>query len=117
MRAAVEGDFLAPFFSGDACRFLFAWLAEVGIVETFKSGVPKVPGVPVEIIWFILFALAATYVLLRTPVGNWIFATGGDAHAAQNSGVPVRRVKLSLFMLPAMAAALDPKSGVEGKRV
>lgn len=106
IREAIEGDFLAPIFSGDAFGFLFTWLADAGIVETFKSGVPKVPGVPVEIIWFILFALVATYVLLRTPFGNWIFATGGDARAAQNSGVPVRRVKLSLFMLTAMAAAL-----------
>lgn len=106
VRDAVEGDFLAPIFSGDAFGFLFDWLAAAGMIETFKSGAPKIPGIPVEIIWFVLFALAATYVLLRTPIGNWIFATGGDSLAASNSGVPVRRVKISLFMLTAMAAAL-----------
>ncbi|MGF0540216.1 ABC transporter permease [Agrobacterium sp. ES01] len=106
IREAVEGDFLMPIFSGDAFDFLFKWLADIGVVETFKSGAPKVSGVPVEIVWFVLFALVATYVLLRTPAGNWIFATGGDSLAAQNSGVPVKRVKISLFMLTAMAAAL-----------
>lgn len=106
VRDAVEGDFLAPIFSGDAFGFLFDRLAAAGMIETFKSGAPKIPGIPVEIIWFVLFALAATYVLLRTPIGNWIFATGGDSLAASNSGVPVRRVKISLFMLTAMAAAL-----------
>ncbi len=106
VRDAVEGDFLAPLFSGDAFGFLMTWLAQAGLVDTFKSGAPKIPGIPVEILWFVAFAIAATYVLLRTPAGNWIFATGGDAHAAQNSGVPVRRVKISLFMLTAMAAAL-----------
>jgi simple sugar transport system permease protein len=65
-----------------------------------------VPGIPVEIIWYLGFALIATYVLLRTPVGNWIFATGGDEAAAKNSGVPVRRIKISLFMLTALAAAI-----------
>lgn len=106
VRDATEGDFLAPFFSGDAFPGLFAWLADVGLVETFKNGAPKVPGIPVEILWFILLAAVATYVLLRTPVGNWIFASGGDANAASNSGVPVRKVKISLFMFAAACAAL-----------
>lgn len=106
VRDAVEGDWLAPFFSGDAFGGLFTWLAEQGIVDTFKSGAPKVPGIPVEIIWFVIIALIATYVLLRTPVGNWIFASGGDKVAASNSGVPVSRVKISLFMLTACCAAM-----------
>ena len=106
VRDAVEGDWLAPIFSGEAFGGLFAWLASAGIIETFKNGTPKVPGIPVEILWFIALALVATYVLLRTPAGNWIFATGGDSNAATNSGVPVRRVKISLFMLTACAAAL-----------
>lgn len=106
VRDAVEGDFLAPFFSGDAFEGLFVKLADWGLIATFKSGAPKVPGIPVEIIWFMLIALVATYILLRTPVGNWIFAAGGDSNAASNSGVPVAKVKISLFMLTACCAAL-----------
>ena len=37
---------------------------------------------------------------------SWIFASGGDANAARNSGVPVNRVKMSLFMVTACCAAL-----------
>ncbi|RJL04110.1 ABC transporter permease [Paracoccus siganidrum] len=106
VREAVSGDWLAPVFSGDAFGGLFRWMAEMGWIGKLRSGAPTVPGVPVEILWFIAFALVATWVLLRTPAGNWIFATGGDRNAAQNSGVPVRRVKISLFMLTACAAAL-----------
>ena len=106
VRDAVEGDWLAPLFSGDAFEPLFAWLAQNGLVETFKNGTPKVPGIPVEIIWFVVLALAATFILLRTPYGNWIFASGGDRNAASNSGVPVRRVKISLFMFAACCGAL-----------
>lgn len=106
VRDALENDFLAPLFSGDAFTGLFSWLASIGVVETFKNGAPKVPGIPVEILWFIFIALVATYILLRTPYGNWIFASGGDRVAASNSGVPVRRVKISLFMLTACCAAL-----------
>ncbi len=106
VREAVEGDWLAPFFSGDAFQGLFASLAAAGIVETFNNGTPKVPGIPVEIIWFVIIALLATYILLRTPVGNWVFAAGGDKNAAANSGVPVNRVKIALFVLTACCAAM-----------
>ena len=106
VREATEGDPLVPFFSGEAFPGLFSWLAGMGWIETFKSGAPKVTGIPIEIIWFIILALAATYVLLKTPLGNWIFASGGDANAAANSGVPVKTVKMSLFMFTAMCAAL-----------
>jgi len=106
VRKAVEGDFLAPIFSGDAFPGVFVALANMGMIDTFKNGLPKVQGIPVEILWFIVIAIAATYVLLKTPVGNWIFASGGDANAASNSGVPVKHVKLGLFMLTACCAAL-----------
>ncbi|MEO1950525.1 ATPase [Thioclava sediminum] len=106
VRDAVGDDWLAPFFSGDAFTGLFAKLAEWGWIDTFKSGAPKVPGVPVEILWFIGIALFATWILLRTPAGNWIFAAGGDKNAASNSGVPVNRVKTTLFIVTACCAAL-----------
>ena len=106
VREATEGDFLTPFFSGDMFQGVFLQFAEMGLIDTFKNGAPKVTGVPVEILWFIAIAVIATYVLLRTPVGNWIFASGGDPQAASNSGVPVRKVKISLFMVTACCAAL-----------
>ncbi len=106
VREAVEGDLLAPLFAGEAFTGLFAAAARAGLIETFPNGAAKVPGIPVEILWFVGLALAATWVLLRTPAGNWIFAAGGDANAANNSGVPVRRVKTALFMGAAACAAL-----------
>ncbi len=106
IREAVENDFLAPFFSGEAFPALFTKLADWGMIASFKNGTPKVQGVPVEILWFVALTVAATWILLRTPFGNWIFAVGGDSNAASNSGVPVRRVKMSLFILTACCAAL-----------
>ena len=48
----------------------------------------------------------ATWVLFRTRYGNWILGTGGSVRAARSLGVPVRRVKISLFMGTATAACL-----------
>jgi len=60
----------------------------------------------ISIVWWIGLALLATFILLRTSFGNWIFGVGGSAIAARNVGVPVDRVKIILFMATAASAAL-----------
>jgi simple sugar transport system permease protein len=50
--------------------------------------------------------IVATWVLSRTKFGNWTFAVGGDQNAARNTGVPVNRTKVLLFVATALAAAL-----------
>ena len=55
--------------------------------------------VSVAILYWLVFALLGTWVLLRTRVGNWIFAVGGDGASARAVGIPVRKVKIGLFML------------------
>ncbi len=61
---------------------------------------------PISIVWWLLIAAIATYVLLRTRPGNWIFGIGGDESAARNVGVPVNRMKIILFMTTAASAWL-----------
>ena len=48
----------------------------------------------------------ASWVLLRTRVGNWIFAVGGDSAAARAVGVPVVATKVGLFMAVGFGAWL-----------
>lgn len=59
-----------------------------------------------SIIWWIVVTIIATWVLMRTKFGSWIFAVGGDANAARNVGVPSNKVKIGLFMTTAAAAWL-----------
>lgn len=60
----------------------------------------------IAILWWFLLTAVATWILLRMVWGNWIFGSGGDANAARNVGVPVRRTKIALFMGTAFAAWL-----------
>ncbi len=55
-------------------------------------------GIRITLLWWILFVLIATWVLLSTHVGNWIFAVGGSAPSSRAVGVPVNKVKIGLFM-------------------
>lgn len=106
MKEAAENSVLAPLFMGHTFKGLFAWLAANGWIDTFDNGTPKVDGIPIEVLWFVAITLLATWVLLRTRYGNWIFAAGGDPKGARKSGVPVAKVKIALFITTAMCATL-----------
>ncbi|MEX1829837.1 ABC transporter permease [Luteibacter sp. CQ10] len=93
-------------FSGTTLHGLFAFLAHHGIVDSFPNGEPVVDGIPKVLLWWIALAVACGFTLARTRFGNWIYTVGGDANAAKNVGVPVRRVKISLFVLTAFCACL-----------
>jgi simple sugar transport system permease protein len=58
----------------------------------------------ITVLWWLLFAALATWALRRAPFGNWIFAVGGAPLSARAVGVPVRRVKIGLFMTVGFAA-------------
>ncbi|MBI3217615.1 MAG: ABC transporter permease [Mycobacterium sp.] len=81
---------MAGFESG---KTVFASSISLGPVE-----------VRVTVLWWILFALIATYVLFKTRIGNWIFAVGGNQDSARAVGVPVTAVKIGLFMFVGFCA-------------
>ncbi|MFC5799813.1 ABC transporter permease [Streptomyces formicae] len=58
----------------------------------------------VTILWWAALVALATWILLRTRFGNWIFAVGGGADAARAVGVPVARTKIGLYMGVAFCA-------------
>jgi len=60
--------------------------------------------VKVTVFYWLAFAALATWVLLRTRYGNWIFAVGGSQESARAVGVPVTFTKITLFMLVGLGA-------------
>jgi simple sugar transport system permease protein len=56
--------------------------------------------------WWLGVTIVATWLLLRTRPGNWIFAVGGAQQSARQVGVPVLRTKVGLFMGTAFAGWL-----------
>ncbi|MBT2509019.1 ABC transporter permease [Streptomyces sp. ISL-98] len=58
----------------------------------------------VTILWWVALVGIATWILLRTRAGNWIFAVGGEADAARAVGVPVNKTRIGLYMGVGFAA-------------
>lgn len=62
--------------------------------------------VPFVVIFFLLLAAAGLFVLRMTPFGRHIYAVGDNEQVARLSGVPVDRVKIIVFVLSGLFAAL-----------
>ena len=110
IKDAAEGDWLGSLFGGKIFGGLFTWLGDAGIIATFERGTrqgqPVVDGIPMLIVWAIILIVFGHILLTKTKFGNWIYASGGDAESARNSGVPVNRVKILMFMFTAFCATI-----------
>ncbi|MER6961389.1 MULTISPECIES: ABC transporter permease [unclassified Streptomyces] len=63
-------------------------------------------GLPVAVWIMIVLAGLVTVLLRSTPFGRWLYATGGNERATELSGVPVHRVKMTVYMISGACAAL-----------
>lgn len=58
-------------------------------------------------IWILaLFALVCGFVLARTKLGRWLYATGGNLEAARLSGINTRAIKVGAFAFSGFAAGV-----------
>ncbi len=96
----------AGIFNGHVLTGFFGWMGDRGWIGVKADGTPFVSGIPMSIVWWLAVTAIAGWVLTQTRFGNWIYAAGGDAVVARNVGVPVARVKITLFICSALAATL-----------
>ncbi|MHC3467663.1 ABC transporter permease [Streptomyces sp. 7R007] len=89
----VATDDISDMDGFDQAKKIFASSFDVGGVQ-----------VKITIVYWLVFAAIATWVLLRTRYGNWTFAVGGNKDSARAVGVPVTFTKISLFMLVGFGA-------------
>lgn len=63
-------------------------------------------GIANPVIYMIVLALLTGFVLRWTRFGRHVFAIGGNEHAAILAGVPVRPIKVAVYMISALAAGI-----------
>lgn len=100
-----EESFFAWMFGGEVFGWFYdLWFFVGGNLN--RKGEQWVTGFDARFLWWIIIGLAAYYVLSRTQLGNWIYATGDNKESARANGVPVNKVKVSLFMFTAFCATI-----------
>jgi D-xylose transport system permease protein len=66
----------------------------------------SVKGVPIVAPIIAFFLILWTFVLGRTTYGRHVYAVGGNAEAARRAGIPVDRIRISVFVISSFMAAV-----------
>ncbi|WP_245292477.1 ABC transporter permease [Rhizobium sp. 9140] len=69
-------------------------------------GFNRLFGVPIGVLVLALLAILCFVMLSRSAFGRWLYASGGNERAAELSGVPVKRVKIIVYVLSGISAAI-----------
>ena len=98
-------SWFADLFGGQTFGWFFdVWYSLGGNIN--RVGQQWVYGFDATAFWWLVVAGVAWLVLSRTQVGNWIYATGDNRESARANGVPVDKVRISLFMFSAFCATM-----------
>lgn len=84
-QVAIQGMSNVPYY--DSAKRIFGSSIKLGGATIYAS-----------VFWWIGITVVATWILLRTKAGNWIFAVGGAQNASRQVGVPLMKTKIGLFM-------------------
>jgi len=69
-------------------------------------GFNRLAGIPISVLVLSGIAILAGLMLSRSAFGRWLYASGGNERAADLSGVPVKRVKITVYTLSGILSAI-----------
>jgi ribose transport system permease protein len=72
----------------------------------FGLGIGFLGPVPMPVVIAVVIFVLIWFLLYRTKIGTYVYAVGGNENAARLAGIPVARVKLSVYMLSGLCAAV-----------
>jgi ribose transport system permease protein len=99
---------LALFVGGRGLALVLAGgqLKSVSDPAFLSLGTGEVLGIPVIVLAAAVVALVVAFVVRRTTFGRQLVAVGGNRRASELSGLPVRRVLLSTYVISGLLAAV-----------
>jgi ribose transport system permease protein len=83
-----------------------------GNLQVFKNegfqfiAMGRIAGIPAQVVLMIVIAALAFALVRYTVIGRQIIAVGGNEKAARLTGIPVRRVKLFVYMVSGALSGL-----------
>ncbi len=98
MMSVIEG--MALVLTGGLTQPLF-----VPDFNVLGSG--RLAGIPIPALFMLAVFLVTGWMLMRSPFGRFVYATGGNAEAARLVGVPVDRTRIILYAFSGFSGALS----------
>ena len=71
-----------------------------------NPAINSLKGVPIVVPIIAAFLIFWTFVLSRTTYGRHVYAVGGNTEAARRAGIPVDRIRISVFAIGSFMAAV-----------
>ncbi|SDT70991.1 D-xylose transport system permease protein [Actinoplanes derwentensis] len=68
--------------------------------------ITSLKGIPIVVPIILFFLVLWTFVLGRTTYGRHVYAVGGNAEAARRAGIPVDRIRVSVFAIASFMASI-----------
>ncbi len=90
-------------------------IAEVmtnGKIQVFTNpgfsfiGVGRILGIPFQVLLMVLIVLVTFWVMRATTFGRYVLSIGGSEKAARFAGIPANRVKILIYVVSGVLAAL-----------
>ena len=79
-----------------------------GAVDSFiEIGTGHLGPLPIPVLIAFLLLVLFFYVLHYTTFGRYVYAVGGNPQAARLSGLPVERIRIAVFVIAGLLAALS----------
>ena len=79
-----------------------------GAVDSFiEIGTGHLGPLPIPVLIAFLLLVLFFYVLHYTTFGRYVYAVGGNPQAARLSGLPVNRIRITVFVIAGLLAALS----------
>ena len=69
-------------------------------------GFNRILNIPIGVLIMAFVAVLLGFILGRAKFGRWLYASGGNERAAELSGVPVKQVKVSVYVISGVCAAV-----------
>jgi D-xylose transport system permease protein len=81
--------------------------AAVGLMSVNRNPGRNVviQGVPMGVVFLLLFVILFDFITKRTKFGRFVFAVGGNAEAGRRAGINVDRIRIYIFTLGSLLAA------------
>jgi D-xylose transport system permease protein len=128
----IYGQLAAAYTAATVAVVLYALVALYGRARRAKAGIPAAPvgeiaariillaivayltayvfnqykGLPLAPLIFLIFIVVGDFILRRTVYGRRIFAVGGNIEAARRAGISVPNIRLTVFMISGLMAAV-----------
>lgn len=78
-----------------------------GVTKAFEAVASfSLGAIPILAVYFIIIVLICGFILTKTVFGRRVYAIGGNEVAARVSGIDVKRIKLSVYMISGFLAGV-----------